>query len=75
LRRAIEAEPDITARRIGDCMVRNPITIGPDRLAVEALRVMRGEHPKQRKRDEVPVVDSRGRPVGMLDVVDLIGIE
>jgi arabinose-5-phosphate isomerase len=75
LRRAIEAEPDISAHRIKDCMVRSPITIGPDQLAVEALRVMRGENPKKRKLDELPVVDAGGRPVGMLDVVDLIGIE
>jgi arabinose-5-phosphate isomerase len=73
--RAIEAEPDISAHRIKDCMVRSPITIGPDQLAVEALRVMRGENPKKRKLDELPVVDAGGRPVGMLDVVDLIGIE
>jgi arabinose-5-phosphate isomerase len=75
LRRALEAGADIASRRIGDFMIRNPITIAPGRLAVEALRVMRGDNPKGRKLDEIPVVDAKGRPVGMLDVVDLIGIE
>ncbi|MDD5555954.1 MAG: KpsF/GutQ family sugar-phosphate isomerase [bacterium] len=74
LRRAIETGTDIAARPIRACMIRNPLTIAPDRLAVEALRVMRGMNPKRRKVDELPVVDARGRPVGMLDVVDLIGI-
>ncbi|MCX6357984.1 MAG: KpsF/GutQ family sugar-phosphate isomerase, partial [Candidatus Aureabacteria bacterium] len=74
LRRAIEDGADVTTRLIREFMIRSPITIGPGRLAVEALRVMRGENPKKRKIDELPVVDSGGRPVGMLDVVDLIGI-
>lgn len=75
LRRALETGADIASRRIADFMIRTPITIAPGRLAVEALRVMRGENPKGRKLDELPVVDAKGRPVGMLDVVDLIGIE
>lgn len=74
LRRALETRADIATCRIRDFMIPNPITIGPGRLAVEALRVMRGENPKGRKLDELPVVDAKRRPVGMLDVVDLIGI-
>ncbi|HOE27474.1 MAG: KpsF/GutQ family sugar-phosphate isomerase [Candidatus Aureabacteria bacterium] len=74
LRRAFEARGDIASRPIRDFMIRNPITIGPGRLAVEALRVMRGDNPKGRKLDELPVTDATRRPVGMLDVVDLIGI-
>lgn len=74
LRRAIETQTDVSMRLIREFMIHNPVTIGPDRLAVEALRVMRGENPKKRKIDELPVVNPRGMPVGMLDVVDLIGI-
>ena len=74
LRRAIEAQTDVSTHRISEFMIHNPITISPDRLAIEALRVMRGENPKKRKLDELPVVDRKGMPVGMLDVVDLIGI-
>jgi arabinose-5-phosphate isomerase len=75
LRRAIETQTDVSTHRIREFMIHNPLTIGPDRLAVEALRVMRGENPKKRKIDELPVVNPRGMPVGMLDVVDLIGID
>ncbi|MCX6338361.1 MAG: KpsF/GutQ family sugar-phosphate isomerase [Candidatus Aureabacteria bacterium] len=74
LRRAIETQTDVSMRLIREFMIHSPITISPDRLAVEALRVMRGENPKKRKIDELPVVNPRGMPVGMLDVVDLIGI-
>lgn len=74
LRRAIEMQTDVSTHRIREFMVHSPITISPDRLAIEALRVMRGENPKKRKIDELPVVDRKGAPVGMLDVVDLIGI-
>lgn len=74
LRRALETHADISTRPISEFMIRKPITIDPERLAVEALRVMRGGNPKKRKIDELPVVDARGTPVGMLDVVDLIGM-
>jgi arabinose-5-phosphate isomerase len=74
LRRAIETQTDISTHLIREFMIHNPITISPDKLAVEALRVMRGENRKKRKIDELPVVNPRGMPVGMLDVVDLIGI-
>jgi len=74
LRRAIKTQTDVSTHLIREFMIHNPITISPDKLAVEALRVMRGENRKKRKIDELPVVNPRGMPVGMLDVVDLIGI-
>lgn len=74
LRRAMETNPDLSTCRISEFMIRNPITISPDRLAVEALRVMRGDNPKGRTLDELPVVDAAGAPIGMLDVVDVIGM-
>ena len=48
-------------------MTARPVTISPDRLAAEALRIL-----KEKKIDELPVVDKKGRPVGMLDVQDLL---
>ncbi len=53
--------------RTGEVMTRNPYTVGPDMLAAEALGIM-----KSHKIDELPVVDAAGRPVGMLDVQDLL---
>jgi arabinose-5-phosphate isomerase len=48
-------------------MTRNPLVIKKDRLAAEALHVL-----EDRKIDEVPVVDNKKRPVGLLDVQDLL---
>ncbi len=51
-------------------MTRNPVVIGPDARLGEALDLL-----KSRKISELPVVDPEGRPVGMLDITDLIGLE
>ncbi len=46
---------------------RNPLSIQQDRLAAEALNLLR-----TRKIDELPVVDEENRVVGLLDVQDLL---
>ena len=51
-------------------MTKRPVVIGPDARMAEALDVLRS-----RKISELPVVDADGRPVGMLDITDLIGLE
>ena len=50
-----------------DVMTKNPTVISKDRLASEALRIL-----KERRIDELPVVDEQARPIGMLDVQDLL---
>jgi arabinose-5-phosphate isomerase len=50
-------------------MTRTPKTILPDRLASEAMRLLR-EH----RVDQLPVVDEQGRAIGLLDVQDLLDI-
>jgi arabinose-5-phosphate isomerase len=55
------------AEAIGSVMTKKPTTIGPDRYAAEAAGILRSK-----KIDELPVVDDGGRPVGMLDVQDLL---
>ncbi len=67
LRRNIESRPEILSRPVGEVMTRRPLTISGERLAVEALRLL-GE----RKVDEIPVINRKGEPVGMLDVQDLL---
>lgn len=52
---------------VSQVMTKSPITIRPDRLAAEALEILRS-----RKIDEMPVVDHSGRPIGLLDVQDLL---
>ena len=67
LRRHIDRTPDLPRLPVRQVMTRNPKRIGPDRLAAEALRILR-EH----RIDELVVVDGRRRPVGLLDVQDLL---
>jgi arabinose-5-phosphate isomerase len=69
LRRAMGRNPALLSARIGEVMTRNPKTITGDRLASEALRVLR-----ELKIDELPVVGPQGDPVGMVDVQDLLDV-
>ncbi len=52
---------------IREIMTRNPITLGPDVLLPEAIHLM-----SERKLSEVPVIDADRRPVGMLDITDVL---
>lgn len=67
LRRALARDSRLLERKIREVMTRKPVTIGPDRSAVEAASIL-GSH----KIDELPVVDGAGVPIGMLDVQDLL---
>ncbi|MDD5771540.1 MAG: CBS domain-containing protein, partial [Candidatus Omnitrophica bacterium] len=58
---------NLAKRAIKDVMTRNPAVVNKDMLAAEAMRILQA-----RKIDEVPVVDDRMRPVGLLDVQDLL---
>jgi len=52
---------------VDDLATFDPIVIGQDKLAAEALHLL-----KSKKIDELPVVDEKGRAVGLLDVQDLL---
>ncbi len=67
LRRHLESGERILERPVREIMTKKPITIAADKLAVEASDVLR-----TKKIDELPVVDNRARPVGLLDVQDLL---
>jgi arabinose-5-phosphate isomerase len=54
-------------RFVKEVMTRNPKRIGVDQLASDAMAVMR-DH----RIDELPVVDAQGKPVGLIDVQDLV---
>jgi arabinose-5-phosphate isomerase len=55
-------------RPIREVMTPDPITMPVGGRVAEAIEVLR-----QRKISELPVVDAEGRPVGLLDITDLIG--
>lgn len=67
LRRHIEEGTDILNAKVGDVMTRRPVTIKADRLAAEAFDILR-----EKRIDEIPVVDGKGKPIGLLDVQDIL---
>lgn len=67
LRRHLKEDDRLVLKKIKDVMTKNPTTILKDCLASEALRIL-----KEKRIDELPVVDSKFRPIGMLDVQDLL---
>jgi arabinose-5-phosphate isomerase len=66
LRRTLAQVDDIKAARIADIMTRNPRTIGPDKLAVEAVQIM-----EEHKVNQLLVVTGEGTLAGALNMHDL----
>ena len=69
LRRHVAEGVDLKAVALNDVMTRTPRTLQPERLATEAARIM-CEH----RIDELPVVDEERKPIGMVDVQDLLAV-
>ena len=67
LRRHLKDGQDILGWTVAQAMTLNPVCIEAEKLAAQALEIMRSK-----KIDEVPVVDKKNRPVGLLDVQDLL---
>jgi len=67
LRRHLEQDPDLVRKKVAQVMTGAPKTITKDRLAAEAFKTL-----KEHKIDELPVVDEANRPIGMIDVQDLL---
>ncbi|MBP6343021.1 MAG: KpsF/GutQ family sugar-phosphate isomerase [Candidatus Omnitrophica bacterium] len=67
LRRHLEEDSQLLTRKVKDVMTAKPMTIRHDRLAAEAFDIL-----KERRFDELPVVDQKGKLVGLLDVQDLL---
>lgn len=67
LRRLVTSDPQALQRPVAEVMTRNPKRIRGDRLASEAMAVMH-----QHRFDELPVVDEQDRPIGLIDVQDLV---
>ena len=59
--------PSILEKTISEVMTKNPKKISGDALASEVMAIM-----KQFRIDEIPVVDNDNRPVGLIDVQDLV---
>ena len=67
LRRHLNTGKGLVSMKVSSVMTRNPTVIKKDRLAAEAFDILRSK-----RIDELPVVDDRRRPIGLLDVQDLL---
>jgi arabinose-5-phosphate isomerase len=68
LRRLITSDDETALRRqIKEVMTRNPKRVHADQLASEAMAILR-----QNRIDELPVVDDGDKPIGLIDVQDLV---
>jgi arabinose-5-phosphate isomerase len=66
LRRQLISTPNITEAVIDSVMTRNPITLKPDQLAVDILKIY-----EEKNIDDLVVVDENNRLVGSVDIQDL----
>lgn len=66
LARHYQSHPDLGSQSVGRFMTSSPVTIGGDKLAAEALHVLKTHHI-----DDLIVVDDDNRPVGIIDSQDL----
>jgi CBS domain-containing protein len=56
-------------RPIREVMIRRPATVPQGSMMLDAVAIM-----AERRISELPVVDRRGRPLGMLDVTDVVAL-
>jgi len=70
LRRGIAREgSEFHRRKVREMMTKNPKVVYPDTLVSEALAIFH-----QNRIDEIPVVDQDHKPVGLIDVQDVIAL-
>lgn len=67
LRRKLQEKRDLMDQPIKNVMTKNPCTITSGKTLYEALNLI-----KSRGFDNLPVVDEKGKPVGILDERDLL---
>jgi arabinose-5-phosphate isomerase len=60
---------DALDRPIREVMTPTPITVGQGARVADAVEILR-----QQKISELPVIDEQGRPAGLIDITDLIGM-
>ncbi len=71
LRRGIEGKrQDIHDLSVADIMTNNPTVVKPATLASEAMAIFH-----KLRIDEIPVVDADNKPVGLIDVQDVLALK
>jgi len=70
LRRLLIEDEQALSRHVSSVMTHKPGTLLDTALVRDAVSMVR-----EFRRDEIPVVDGEGRPIGLLDVQDLIAMK
>jgi len=71
LRRALkEKGAQVHNTPVADIMTKGPKVVTPETLASEAMAIFH-----KHRIDEIPVVDDDGKPVGLIDVQDVIALK
>ena len=61
-------------KRIHELPVREVMTQDPDRISVGQLASAGVHILHDKKHNQLPVVDGEGRPVGIVDIQDILGV-
>jgi arabinose-5-phosphate isomerase len=70
IRRLLTAgSSEVLEIRVRDVMTRDPIAIDEDEILLRAIELV-----KMHRVDEIPIVDKFSRPVGLLDVQDILSL-
>lgn len=62
-------QDDLFDTAVSNVMTENPITVGADKRTSVAIEIL-----ASRNISELPVVDSDGRPVGLVDITDVVNL-
>lgn len=66
----INQGPDVWTGTIDSVMTKNPTTLNSESLVRDAVKIVR-----ERRFDEIPIVDGKGQPLGIIDVQDLASLK
>jgi len=69
-RRVNELGAALLTKRVSEVMTARPSSLASDALVRDAVQLVR-----ERRLDEIPVVDGEGRPLGLIDVQDLVSMK
>ena len=69
-RRVNEFGASLLGKRAAEVMTGRPSSLPADALVRDAVQLVR-----ERRLDEIPVVDADGRPLGLIDVQDLVSMK
>ena len=69
-RRVNELGAALLTKKVSEVMTARPSSLSSDALVRDAVQLVR-----ERRLDEIPVVDAHGRPLGLIDVQDLVSMK